>query len=490
MPPDYVITTLAPLHQLLWSFLAHGEQPSFTAGLVFSVALVLQVGAIASAIALSLGRLRVLADAPASRALRAGAQAVHAVIAVAAGALLVWTLRHRSDSLTEAMARWDHWVLCALLGHLLSLVALRVRTSAVAVLSLVFVARYGGPEAVALVLLGSLAGWLAARAARSGPARVDAAVQTAILGSVVGGLWWLRPSNGLLAMQGWGLACWVLMRHVSFVVEARRGAPAALHDYLCYLWFFPSCIGATEVYDEFSARNLQRADPPDLRAGVVGGVRGQCLVTLALMIPMSQEQWLDATTFGPIWWRAVLWFGRGALFVMGTWSMLEADAALLGFRLRPNFTGVLTAENPSRFWRAWRGTMTNWLIRYVYIPLGGNRSRQTLNILAAFAVSTAWHMTGVPFLHPTDWRWRALVPTVAWGALNFAGVAVHAAWRRRWPAGTWIRADAWALRALKIAGTLCFASTTVTILGFPLDRLHELPRVLCTMAGLGPACRP
>ena len=84
--------------------------------------------------------------------------------------------------------------------------------------------------------------------------------------------------------------------------------------------------------------------------------------------------------------------------------MIEGGALFLGVRLRPNFRGVLTATNPSQFWRAWRGTMTNWLIRYVYIPLGGNRRQQTRNILAAFVVSTIWHCAGVPFLRPTTWQ--------------------------------------------------------------------------------------
>ena len=60
--------------------------------------------------------------------------------------------------------------------------------------------------------------------------------------------------------------------------------------------------------------------------------------------------------------------------------------------------------------------MTNWLIRYVYIPLGGNRRHQIANIFAAFFVSTVWHCLGVVFLRPATWR-ADLVPIVTWGDL-------------------------------------------------------------------------
>jgi D-alanyl-lipoteichoic acid acyltransferase DltB (MBOAT superfamily) len=205
-------------------------------------------------------------------------------------------------------------------------------------------------------------------------------------------------------------------------------------------------------------------------------------------VPVSQNEWFAATGFTEMWGRSLLLFLRAALFVQGVWSMIEADALLLGVRLRPNFTGILTAQTPSQFWRAWRGTMTHWLIRYVYIPLGGNQRHRTRNILAVFVVSTLWHAASVPFaLQPTATA-LAVVPIVAWGLLNFAGVAAHSAWRRRWPPGTWLPESSLASRASKIALTLCFGSLTVTVLGFPGDHMYEFPRVMCTLAGLARFC--
>jgi hypothetical protein len=133
--------------------------------------------------------------------------------------------------------------------------------------------------------------------------------------------------------------------------------------------------------------------------------------------------------------------------------------------------------------------MTHWLIRYVYIPLGGNQRHRTRNIFAAFAVSTIWHAGGVLFILPPPPSIGAgVVPIVTWGVLNFAGVAAHSAWRRRWPAGTWLPESSLASRAVKIALTLCFGSLTVTVLGFPPEHMAEFPRFVCTLAGLAHFC--
>lgn len=446
-------------------------------------------GLAAALLAYVLHRLRAWREAPsAGRRQVAAKVGVYVGMALVAFALLDAAVASRADTLTGALGRWDHWVFCALAGQLLELVSLRWRTRAIVALSVVFVGLYVGQEAVGVVVGGCLLGWAYVRRGDAGRPWLAVAVHATIAILVVGWFWHVHWTSTLRAIQGWGLACWALMRHASFVVEARRGASTRLADYLCYLLFFPSCFGAMETYDEFGSRNFERRERVDLRAAVVGAIVSDVFVRSSLITPITQDLWLASSGFVELWGRSLLFFLRGALFLAGIWAMIEAEARLLGFAVRPNFTGVLTAENPSRFWRAWRGTMTHWLIRYVYIPLGGSHRHRTRNIFAAFAVSTAWHAAGVAFVLPPGATGFALVPTLSWGALNFLGVAAHSAWRRRWPAGTWLPVDSWTSRALKIALTLCFGSLTVTVLGFPRDRVEEFTTVMCTMAGLGAIC--
>jgi D-alanyl-lipoteichoic acid acyltransferase DltB (MBOAT superfamily) len=190
--------------------------------------------------------------------------------------------------------------------------------------------------------------------------------------------------------------------------------------------------------------------------------------------------------FLEMWQNLLLLYLRGACFAMGIWSLAEAAAAFLGVRLRPNFRGVLLARNPSQFWRAWRGTMANWLIQHVYIPLGGGRHRRTRNIAAVFAFSTVWHCIGIPFLRPASFGFDHVTPILTWGALNFAGVAGHAWFRRAFPAEPQNPLLRGASIGLSWALTLCFGSLTVALLGFAtayVERFAHVMRTLCGLAG-------
>ena len=53
------------------------------------------------------------------------------------------------------------------------------------------------------------------------------------------------------------------------------------------------------------------------------------------------------------------------------------------------------------FWKRWHKTLTDFLTKYVYIPLGGNRKgafRMYVNFLIVFLVSGIWHGAGWQFV--------------------------------------------------------------------------------------------
>ena len=70
------------------------------------------------------------------------------------------------------------------------------------------------------------------------------------------------------------------------------------------------------------------------------------------------------------------------------------------FRLWALLDGIDTPENMIRivdnnysalaFWRAWHRSYNKWIIRYIYIPLGGSKSR-ILSSLAVFSFVAIWH---------------------------------------------------------------------------------------------------
>jgi D-alanyl-lipoteichoic acid acyltransferase DltB (MBOAT superfamily) len=73
------------------------------------------------------------------------------------------------------------------------------------------------------------------------------------------------------------------------------------------------------------------------------------------------------------------------------------------------------------FWRNWHSSFNRWLVRYMYIPLGGSRFKAA-NIWAIFSFVAIWH----------DVDLRLLV--WAWVSCLFAGPEILAKWIAHCPA--------------------------------------------------------
>ena len=66
-----------------------------------------------------------------------------------------------------------------------------------------------------------------------------------------------------------------------------------------------------------------------------------------------------------------------------------------------NFNSPYKALNINDFWKRWHITLTRFLTKYIYIPLGGNREgkvRTYVNIMIVFIVSGIWHGAGYTFI--------------------------------------------------------------------------------------------
>ena len=398
--------------------------------------------------------------------------------------LIYWIYEHPSNELGGVPVRWDYLAFAIVAGVALRRIPLRLRIWLLAVLSVALVESYVGRRPFAVVVGACVLGFAATRWSVTNQPGRRVVIQGLLIAVACALLWHLRSSSPFAALLGWGLYSWALFRHVSFVVESNRGVPGTFGGYLCFLLFYPSCIGAMEVYNEFWEHNLAGDRARDYRGAALMVAKGAVLLWIAVAIPVTDNQIRDSVGFLAMWRTVLVVFFRAASGSMGVWNIIEGGALFLGMRLRPNFRGVLTATTPSQFWRAWRGTMTNWMIRYIYIPLGGNRRRQTWNILAVFVVSTVWHCLGVPLLRPTLWTPLELAPLVLWGTINFIGVAGHAAVRRRWPPPVPSSPLRSGLRVLKWPLAMCFGSVTVTLLGFSLVGTERFGHVVRTLLGL------
>ncbi len=77
-------------------------------------------------------------------------------------------------------------------------------------------------------------------------------------------------------------------------------------------------------------------------------------------------------------------FSGGIDIVLGISKILDIE-------LVENFNSPYLAENMKEFWKYWHISLSTWLKDYIYIPLGGNKKRKTLNTIITFLVSGLWH---------------------------------------------------------------------------------------------------
>jgi len=408
----------------------------------------------------------------------------HAAAGVLAATLLCWVYTHPGAQLESVPGRWDYLAAIIFAGLLLQHLSPSARAWTLAILSAAVLQQYVGLRILLVVATPCLLGFACTRMPVTDQPERRPLVHGLLLLAALAWLWWRRGTNGLEALIGWGLFSFVLFRHISFVVEHARGASSTLGGYVCYVLFFPNAAGAAEVYEEFSSRNLAEPMPSQFPRATRLLVTNYLLLWTTLQFDMSATRVVESSGFVAMWGATLALFLRAAVATMGIWGLIEGGALFLGIELRRNFRYVLVATNPSQFWRAWRATMTNWLIHYIYIPLGGNRRHQTLNIAAAFAVSTVWHCAGVFFLLPTTWTRGELEAVGLWGAVNCAGVALHALVRRHRPARRYAGPAHTVVIALKWALTMVYGSFTVLLLGLSLGKGSALPHVVRTILGL------
>ena len=88
-----------------------------------------------------------------------------------------------------------------------------------------------------------------------------------------------------------------------------------------------------------------------------------------------------------------------------------------------NFNSPYKATSITEFWNRWHITLSGFLQKYIYFPLGGSRKgiiRSVINILIVFGISGIWHGAAWTF--------------VIWGMLHGIARVLHKLFHKQWDA--------------------------------------------------------
>ena len=297
----------------------------------------------------------------------------------------------------------------------------RFRNYVILLFSIVFYA-YGGPEFILILLASTTATYYLVKAmvkTENGERKTLCAVAIVLnLGLLV----YFKYANflvdninailSLFGLNGIGLAKIVLpigisfftFQSVTYVLDTYRGQVKPmdkLTDYIVYIMMFPQLIAGPIVkYGDVEQQLRHRESPPDeclhgFYRFVIGlGKKVLIADVIAVQADACFGSDLAALDMGTAWIGSLAYTMQLYFDFSGYSDMAIGLGRIMGFKFPENFNNPYTSKSVTEFWRRWHMTLGNFIMNYLYIPLGGNRKgkgRTYLNLWICFLLSGLWH---------------------------------------------------------------------------------------------------
>ncbi|WP_294745707.1 MBOAT family O-acyltransferase [uncultured Prevotella sp.] len=188
---------------------------------------------------------------------------------------------------------------------------------------------------------------------------------------------------------------------ISYLIDVYRNESPVqkrFRDLLLYISMFPQLIAGPIVRYGTIAHEIhnRQVTANDLADGIYRFLRGLGKkVILANQLSDLSSQFLanelnDLTTTGA--WLGIVAFTLQIYFDFSGYSdMAIGLGRCLGFHFNENFRHPYCCNSITDFWRRWHISLGSFFRDYVYIPMGGNRSHQALNILVVWFLTGMWH---------------------------------------------------------------------------------------------------
>ena len=188
---------------------------------------------------------------------------------------------------------------------------------------------------------------------------------------------------------------------ISYVVDVYRGDARAQPNpvyYLLYLSMYHQLVAGpvvryADVAREITTRTTDAVSFSEGLTRVCFGLAKKVLVantagSLAdkfLLAPAS------GLSVGGAWFGAAMFTLQIYYDFSGYSDMAIGLGRMFGFPYKANLNYPYVARSATEFWRRWHISLSSFFRDYVYIPLGGNRKHQYLNLLAVWLLTGLWH---------------------------------------------------------------------------------------------------
>ena len=192
------------------------------------------------------------------------------------------------------------------------------------------------------------------------------------------------------------------------VYHRRVKAEKNLLDYVLFVSFFPQVTSGPISTAEDLMPQIKATHTFDYEEGKQGLKQLLWGMFIKLVIADRLGMFVDTVYANYIHYNGGTCFLASVFYSLqiycdfaGYSLMAIGIARTLGFNLIDNFRQPYLAVSVTDFWKRWHISLTRWLTRQVYIPLGGSRcskARTYWNILVTFLVSGIWHGANWTFI--------------------------------------------------------------------------------------------
>ncbi|GAB2220286.1 hypothetical protein Drorol1_Dr00007930 [Drosera rotundifolia] len=205
-------------------------------------------------------------------------------------------------------------------------------------------------------------------------------------------------------------------RNCYFHLQERslRGDKFCFTMYLCYLVYAPLYIAGPIIsYNAFASQLDQPQNTHSTRDVVFYGLRW--IFALFLVELITHFCYYNAFALSDNWKQLpavdVFIIGYGVLNFMWLkflliWRYFRFWSLVNGLDSPENMPKCINnCYNLESFWKNWHASYNKWLVRYIYIPLGGTRTK-VLNVWIIFTFVAIWHDLEWKLL---SWAWLTCV---------------------------------------------------------------------------------
>lgn len=188
---------------------------------------------------------------------------------------------------------------------------------------------------------------------------------------------------------------------ISYTVDVYRGNAKVQKNFFNFLlyvsMFFQLVAGPivryTDVSRELSSRSITAKNLSDGFSRFAFGLGKKVIIANSVgEIAAELLTFENAPSSVLAVWSGVILYSLQIYFDFSGYSdMAIGLGKMFGFNLTENFNYPYISKSAAEFWRRWHISMGSFFRDYVYIPLGGNRRHQALNLAIVWILTGLWH---------------------------------------------------------------------------------------------------